>query len=160
MFVACEDRLMSARHCVPLTLAQLRKAKSVKYIRVWIDALIRLNGARRHGDKCACGNRHTIGKCERVQREAAHGHWGKAENELAYRTWDARKKMSRTGGNTAQPLGLPEKTIYLVHLVYPSFRPAFIFDYSVHLLAEGFKIFWIGKKTVQRLRDRLLICND
>ena len=56
-------------------------------------------------------------------------------------------------------MGLTEETVNLVHLVYPGFRPAFFFNDRVDLLAEGFDIFRIGKKTVHYLRDRLLACN-
>jgi hypothetical protein len=60
-----------------------------------------------------------------------------------------RKGIERTRAETIKPLGLPEETVYLVHLVYPSFRPAFFSNHGVDLLAEGFDIFRIGKKTVQ-----------
>ena len=47
-----------------------------------------------------------------------------------------------------------------MHLVYPSFRPTFFTNHRVHLLAEGFNIFRIGKKVIQYLRDSLLTGND
>jgi hypothetical protein len=74
MFVGCGDRLVSARcHGIPLTLAKLRKAKSVEFIRVWKDSFIPMRGTGRGGDKRACGNSHAVGKCERAPRETGHG---------------------------------------------------------------------------------------
>jgi hypothetical protein len=72
MFVGCGDRLVSAR-CIPLTLAKLRKAKSVEFIRVWKDSFFPMSGPGRDGDKRACGNSHTVGKCERAHRETGQG---------------------------------------------------------------------------------------
>ena len=59
------------------------------------------------------------------------------------------EEIQRTEDETINPLGLPEETVDLVHLVYPSFRPAFFFDHCVDLLAERFYIFRILKKTIQ-----------
>ena len=64
---------MHACHAIAFGFAELRKAKSVKFIGVWIDSFICLGGTGREGDKCACGNRHTIGKCERAQRQTLMG---------------------------------------------------------------------------------------
>jgi hypothetical protein len=67
MFAGSGDRLISACHGIS-SLAELRKAKSVKFIGVRIDSFIRLNGICRDGNKRPCRNSHAIGKCER-----AHG---------------------------------------------------------------------------------------
>jgi hypothetical protein len=92
MFVGRGDRLVSVRcHGIPLTLAKLRKAKSVEFIRVWKGSFIRMSGTGRDGDKCACGNSHSVEKCERAHREMSHGNWKEAGNKPASRTWDARK---------------------------------------------------------------------
>jgi hypothetical protein len=74
MFSGRGHRLMSARQGIPFALAELRKAKAVEFIGVWIDSFICVSGTCRNGDKCACGNSHAIGKCERAQCETAHGH--------------------------------------------------------------------------------------
>jgi hypothetical protein len=42
---------------------------------------------RRDGDDRARGNRHTVGKRERAQRETARGDWEEAESGSASRTW-------------------------------------------------------------------------
>ena len=73
MFVGGTDRLISARRFITFALAELCKPKSVEYIRVWIVSFIPMSGTRRHGDERACGNGHTVGKCERAQRETSRG---------------------------------------------------------------------------------------
>ena len=55
------------------SLEELHKAKSVKFIGIWIDFFICMDGTGREGDKCACGNSYTIGKCERAQRQTVEG---------------------------------------------------------------------------------------
>ena len=76
------DRLITARHCVPDILAKLREAKSVEFNGVWIVSFVSMSGTSWDGDKCACGNSHTIGKCERAQRETVHCNWEKqGENQ-------------------------------------------------------------------------------
>ena len=77
----------------------------------------------------------------------------------ASRTWYARKVFQRTGGDTINPLCLAEETVYLVHLVYPGFRPALFSNHGLNLLAERFNKFRIGEKAVQYLRHRLLAGN-
>jgi hypothetical protein len=47
-----------------------------------------------------------------------------------------------------------------VHLVYPSFRPALFSNRCIDLLAEGFDIVRIGKKTVKYLHEGLLALNN
>ena len=47
-----------------------------------------MSGIGRDGDKCACGNSHTVGKCERAQRNTPHGHWEDGARTLAFRTSD------------------------------------------------------------------------
>jgi hypothetical protein len=81
------------------------------------------------------------------------------ESTSASRTWYARKGIQRTGGDTINPLRLAKETVHLVHLVYPGFRPALFSNYGLHLLAERFNKFRIGEKTIQCLRDRLLVDN-
>ena len=110
MFAGRGHRLMSARHFIVFTLTKFRKAKSVKFIGVWIDAFVSVSGIGRDGDKCACGNSHTIGKCERAQcktdhshlKEHAHQHFvlgmlKKESNEQRPRPssrWVSRRKLS------------------------------------------------------------------
>jgi hypothetical protein len=60
---------MPACHVNSLRITELRKAKSVKFIGVWIDSFICISGTGRDGDNCACGNSHAIGKCEWAQRQ-------------------------------------------------------------------------------------------
>ena len=69
--------MVSTCRITPFALAELRKAKTVKFIGVRIDSFISMGGTGRNGDECACGNSHTVGKCERAQRETGHDHWGK-----------------------------------------------------------------------------------
>jgi hypothetical protein len=63
---------MSARRSIPFALTELRKAKAVEFVRVWIDPFISMSGTDRERDECACGNGDAIGKCERAQRETGH----------------------------------------------------------------------------------------
>jgi len=83
----------------------------------------------RDGDKCACGNSYTVGKCERAQRETAHSNWEEVERKSgSVLGVNGKRKVlgiQRTEGETINPLGLPEETVDLVHLVHSSFRPAF-----------------------------------
>ncbi len=51
--------------------------KCGRLYRVRIDSFISMGGTGWEGDKCACGNSHTVGKCQRAQRETGHDHWGK-----------------------------------------------------------------------------------
>ena len=139
-----------------LRLAELRKAKSVKLVGVWIDSFIHMNGTGWDGDQCACGNSHAIGKCERAQRQTEEGNWIEARSKSVCCTWDAGEGIQRTDGETINPLGLPDETVDLAHLVYPSFCPTFFSNYCVDLFAEGFHVFRTRKKTVQYLRERLL----
>ena len=118
-----------------------------------------MSGIGRDGDKCASGYSHTIGKCERAQRNTPHGHWKDRTRISTFRTWNV-EAILRTGAYTTKPLGLSEETVYLVHLIYSSFRPTFFCNHRVDLFAEGFNIFRILKKTVQYLRERLLACSD
>ena len=77
----------------------------------------------------------------------------------ASRTWYARKRIQRTGGDTIKPLCLADETVYPVHFVYPDFRPTLFSNHGLDLLAERFNKFRIGEKTIQYLRDRLLARN-
>ncbi len=149
------ESLTSVLCFIPFALTIFRKPKSVEYIWVREDSFVSMSGTRRNGDFCACGNSHTVGKCERAQHETAHGAWEDAESESVPHTWGAWKGTQRTQGNAVKPLGLAEETVYLVYLVYPSFRPAFFTNHRVDLLPKGFYIFRMGKKTVQYLHHRL-----
>jgi hypothetical protein len=73
IFAGRGRRLMLACHAIAFSLAELRKAKSVKFIGICIDFFICLGGTGREGDKCACGNSYTIGKRERAQRQTLMG---------------------------------------------------------------------------------------
>src|SRR6266850_1494938 len=73
----CRNHLMSSCRIIPFTLAELRKAKPVKFVGVPINSFISMSGAGWHGDKCACGNSYAIGKCEWAQSETAHDNCGK-----------------------------------------------------------------------------------
>jgi hypothetical protein len=44
--------------------------------------------------------------------------------------------------------GLPYEAVDLVHFVHRGLGPAFLGYYSLDLVAEGFDIFWVRKKTV------------
>jgi hypothetical protein len=112
--------------------------------------------ARRDGDGGARGNRHTVGKCERAQRETAHGNWREAEGGSVSGARGSDEGIQRTDGETIKPLGLSEEAVYPVHLVQPGFRPALFPDNSVDLFAEGFEVFRIGKEAIQDLCDSLL----
>ena len=98
MFGRRGDRLISACRGIPFTLAKLRKAKSVEFIGVWIVSLICMSSTGREGDKCACGNSHTVGKCERAQRKAGRGHW----KDVAH-TSEFRSRMVKTINNEQRP---------------------------------------------------------
>ena len=69
------------------------------------------------------------------------------------------KGIQRTGGDSINTLGLAEETVHLVHLVYPSFRPALFFNHRLDFLAERLNEFRISEKTAQHLRGRLLTGN-
>src|SRR6267142_377939 len=73
----CRNHLMSSCRIIPFTLAELRKAKPVKFVGVPINSFISMSGAGWHGDKCACGNSYAIGQCEWAQSETAHDNCGK-----------------------------------------------------------------------------------
>ena len=159
MFAGSGDRLISACHGIS-SLAELRKAKSVEFIGVRIDSFIRLNGICRDGNKRPCRNSHAIGKCERAHGKTTSRYLKNGACTSACRIWKAEEEIERTVGQTINSLGLPDEAVDLVHLVYPDFRPSFLFNHRVDLFTEGFDILRIRKKTVQYLRERLLTCND
>ena len=66
------------------------------------------------------------------------------------------EEIQRTEKETINPLGLPEETVDLVHLVHSGFRPTFFCNHRVDLFAKRPDIFRIRKKAVQYLHDRLL----
>lgn len=80
-------------------------------------------------------------------------------SESASRSWYGREGIRRTGGDTINPLGFADETVYLVHLVYPDFRPALLSNHGLGLLAKRFNKFRIGEKSVQYLRSCLLTGN-
>jgi hypothetical protein len=84
MFARCRDHLVSVYRGIPFTFTKLRKAKSVKLLGVRIDSLVAMYGTGWDGDECACGNSHTIGKCEGAQRETDQGHWRKGGALISY----------------------------------------------------------------------------
>ena len=98
MFGRRGDCLISACCGIPFTLAKFRKAKSVEFIRIGIVSLICMSSTGREGDKCARGNRHTVGKRERAQRKAAHGHWKDVAHTSAFRF-----RMLKTVNNEQRP---------------------------------------------------------
>ena len=55
---------MSAACFAPLFLAELCKAKSVKFVRILMDRFVRLSGISWDGDECAWRNSNSIGECE------------------------------------------------------------------------------------------------
>ena len=89
--MACGDRLIPVLQYIPFALTELRKLKSVEYIRVREDSFVSMSGTRRKGDVRACGDSHTVGKCEWAQHETAHGPWEDAEGESVPHTWGAWK---------------------------------------------------------------------
>ena len=119
-----------------------------------------MDGTGRDGDNRARGNRHTVGKCERAQRKTTRGNWETTESGSVFHIWGAEEGIRRTGHETTKPQALPEEAIYLVHLVHPSFRPAFFPNHSIDLFPEGFEIFGIGKEAVQNLCRSLWAGND
>jgi len=117
-----------------------------------------MSGTSRDGDDRARGNRHTVGKCERAQHETVKGNWEEVESGSVSR--NLRGGIQRTDGKTIKPLGLPDEAVYLIHLVHPSFRPAFFLDHDIDLFPQGFQIFGIGNEAVQNLRGSLWAEND
>ena len=85
------DSLISVVRFIPFAFKELRKPKSVEYIWVREDSFVYMSGIRRNGDFCACGNSHTVGKCEWAQYETARGPWEDAEGESVPHTWGAWK---------------------------------------------------------------------
>ena len=149
MFAGRGDCLISTRRCIPFTLAKLRKAKSVKFIGVFINSFICMGGTGWDGDKCAGRNSHTIGKCERTQCETGHGNWEKVGEQINISYLGTDEEIQRTDGEAISSEGLPQETVDLVHLVYSGFRPTFFCDHGVDLLAKGFNIFGMRKSTIQ-----------
>jgi len=72
---------MSAGRSAPFFLAELCKAKPVKFVRILIDSFVRLSGTSWEGDERAWGNSNSIGKCERLQHEPGHDNWRKVWSE-------------------------------------------------------------------------------
>jgi hypothetical protein len=97
----------------------------------------------------------TVTPLENVNGRKARRSMETRKKRITSRTWDTGEEIKRTVADTINPLGLPEETVDLVHLVHSDFRPTFLSNHSVDLLAEGFNIFRICKKTVQHLRERL-----
>ena len=119
-----------------------------------------MSGTGRDGDNRARGNRHTVGKGERAQRKTVRGNWERAENGSVFHIWVTEEGIQRTAHESTKPQALPEEAIYLVHLIHPSLRPAFFPNHSIDLFPEGFEIFGIGKKAVQKLCGSLWASND
>ena len=82
------DSLISVVRFIPFAFKELRKPKSVKYIRVREDSFIFMSGTRRKGDFGACRNSHTVGKCEWAQHETTRGFWEGAQGESVPHIWD------------------------------------------------------------------------
>ena len=58
---------MSTCHSIAVALAaELRKAKSIEFVRILKVSFIVMSGSRGEGNEGACGNGHAIGKCERA----------------------------------------------------------------------------------------------
>jgi len=72
---------MSAGRFAPFFLAELRKAKSVKFVRILIDPFVLLGSSAWDGDERAWGNSNSIGKYERLQHEPSHDNWRKVWSE-------------------------------------------------------------------------------
>ena len=94
MLARCRDRLMSTCRSIPFALTELRKAEPIKFIGVWIGSLICMSSTGRDGNECACGNRHTIGKCKRAHCKAAQGHWENVAHISAFRSWMLKKESN------------------------------------------------------------------
>jgi hypothetical protein len=121
MFARRGDRLMSACHSIPFALAELSKAKSIKFIGVWIDSLICMSGTGRDGNECACGNRHTIGKCERAQCKAAQGHWENVAHTSVFRSWTLKKESNEQRPRPSSRWDSRRKLSILCILSIPAF---------------------------------------
>ena len=87
IFAGRGDRLMLARHGFSFTLAKPRKAKSVEFIGVWIDSFVCMSSTGRNGDKCAWGNGHAIGKCERAPYKTGYRHWKDRPHMMAHQNF-------------------------------------------------------------------------
>lgn len=73
-FAGCSDRLVPG-HCVlPLLVAELREAKAVELLSVWVYRFICMDSMDRKRDDRICGNGHAVGKGEWTQREAHRHH--------------------------------------------------------------------------------------
>jgi len=116
-----------------------------------------MNDTGRDADNRAAG---TVTPLENVKGRNATRLRATGKKRRANRHLGFRKGIQRTAGDAIHPLGLPDDTVYLVHLVYPSFRPALFSNNCVDLLAEGSDMFRIGKKTVQCLHEGLLTLNN
>jgi hypothetical protein len=66
---------MSTCDGIPFTLAELRKAKSAKFVRMLIEYFVLMSGSGREGNEGAFRNSHAIGKRKRAQRETSRGNW-------------------------------------------------------------------------------------
>ncbi len=89
MFVGCGDHLISVARFIPFAFTELRKSKSVEYIRVCEDSFVSMSGTRRNGDYCARGDSHTVRKCEWTQHETGRGPWEDAEGGSVPHIWGA-----------------------------------------------------------------------
>ena len=92
--------MISACRCVPLTFAELSKAKSIKCIGIMIVCFVSMGGTARYGDKCVCGNSYTIGKCEWAQHKTNQGNWKEARLTSAFLTRDREYNERRPRPST------------------------------------------------------------
>ena len=110
LFARCRNSSVSTYRVVTPALAQLRKTKAVKFLRVQKVSFVLVSSTRWNGDKCACGNSHAIGKRERAQRETVHDHWRKGEHihqEFILRV--PVRGNATNGGLNRQPAGSPAR---------------------------------------------------
>jgi hypothetical protein len=92
--------LIPAGRCLPLTFAELRKAKSVECIGIMIFCFVPMSDIARCGDERACGNCHTIRKCEWAQRKTSQGDWEGARLTSAFLSRDREYNEQRPRPST------------------------------------------------------------
>jgi hypothetical protein len=103
------DCLVSTGDGTPLALAELRKAKAIKFVRIRICSFVCMSSTRRDGDERARGNRHPIGKCKWSQRETAHSHWDGRVAHVSSRYLACWVRNSTNGSLDRQVAGSPSR---------------------------------------------------
>jgi hypothetical protein len=103
------DCLVSRGDGTPFALAELRKTKAIKFVRIRKCSFVCMSSTRRDGDERACGNGHAIGKCEWSQREAAQSHWNRRVGHISNLYLACRVRNSTNGSLDHQVAGTPSR---------------------------------------------------